>query len=106
MARARKVGAVPSKKEVEEHNLDHAVFRSWCPHCAKARVEACGHKMRGEDAGDAPTASLDYTHTNRGHEKEEEKGMPMVVVRDNKTKTIVAKEVPNEGVHEYAVEVV
>ena len=27
-ARARNVEAVPSKKEVKEHNLDHAVFRS------------------------------------------------------------------------------
>ena len=27
-ARARKTGAVPSQKEVEEHNLDHGVFRS------------------------------------------------------------------------------
>ena len=27
-ARARKTGAVPSEKEVEEHNLDHAVLRS------------------------------------------------------------------------------
>ncbi len=29
-ARARKTEAVPSQREVEEHNLDHAVFRSWC----------------------------------------------------------------------------
>ena len=27
-ARARKTGAAPSDKEVEERNLDHAVFRS------------------------------------------------------------------------------
>ncbi len=31
-ARARKVEAAPSKKEVEDRNLDHAVFRRWCPH--------------------------------------------------------------------------
>ncbi len=36
--RARKVEAVPSRKEVEERSLDHAVFRSWCPHCAKGRA--------------------------------------------------------------------
>ncbi len=28
-AKARKVEAPPSKKEVEEHNLDHVAFRSW-----------------------------------------------------------------------------
>ncbi len=32
-ARARRVETVPSEKEVEEHNLDHGVFRSWHPHC-------------------------------------------------------------------------
>ncbi len=31
-ARARKVEAVPSKKDVQDHNSDRAVFRSWCPH--------------------------------------------------------------------------
>ncbi len=33
--RARDAKPVPSSREVEEHNLDHAVFRSWCPHCVK-----------------------------------------------------------------------
>ena len=36
-ARARKTETVPSQKEVEEHNLDHGVFRSWRPHCVKGR---------------------------------------------------------------------
>ncbi len=59
-AKATKVEAVPSKKEVEEHNLDHAVLRSWHPHCVKGRADAYGHKKRGGDGGDAPTVSLDY----------------------------------------------
>ncbi len=58
-ARARKVEAVPSKKEVEVPNLAHAVFRSWCPHCVKGRAKACGRKKRG---GDAPTVCLDHVH--------------------------------------------
>ncbi len=47
-ARARKVESVPSRREVEEHNLDHAVFRSWCLHCVKGRTEAYGHQKRLE----------------------------------------------------------
>ncbi len=42
-ARAWKAEAVPSRKEVEKHNLDHAVFRSWYPH-VKGRAEAYGHR--------------------------------------------------------------
>ena len=45
-ARARNTAAVPSSKEVDEHNLDHAVFRSWCPHCVKGRAESSGHWSR------------------------------------------------------------
>ncbi len=57
--RSGKVEAVPNKKEVGEHNLGHAVFRSWCPRCVKGLAEAHGHKKRGGDVGDAPTVSLD-----------------------------------------------
>ncbi len=63
VARARKVEAVPSKKEVEGRDLDHAVFRSWRPHCVKGLAEACGHRKKGGETGDAPTVSLDYMHT-------------------------------------------
>ena len=46
--KARRTEIVPSMREVEEHNLDHAVFRSWCPHCVKGRAEACGHRVDKE----------------------------------------------------------
>ena len=39
-AKARKTEPVPSQREVEEHNLDHGAFRSWCPHCVKGRAES------------------------------------------------------------------
>ncbi len=75
-ARARKAEGVPSIKEVEEHNSDRAVFRSWCPRCVRDRVEAYGSKKRRGEGGDAPTVSLDYVHTHSEWDKEEEKGMP------------------------------
>ena len=37
-ARARKTDIAPNDKELGEHNLDHAVFRSLCPHCVKGGV--------------------------------------------------------------------
>ncbi len=39
-------------------------------------------------------------------EKEEEKGMPIIVVKDNETKVLMAKVVPSKAVNEYTVEVV
>ena len=71
VAKARKVEVVPSKKEVGDHNLDHAVFRSWCPHCVKGRAEAYGHKKRGGATGDVPTISLDYMYMHSEQEEEE-----------------------------------
>ncbi len=59
-ARAGRTEAAPSAREVEEHDLDHAVFRSWCPHYLKGRGEA-------------------YRHV-KNREKEEEKGAPVVGV--------------------------
>ncbi len=38
-------------------------------------------------------------------DEEEEKGMPIIALKDNET-MMMAKVVPNKGVHEYEVEVV
>ncbi len=54
-----KAEAVPSKKEVEDYNLDHAVFRSWRPHCGKGHAEAYGRRREGGETRDVPTVSLD-----------------------------------------------
>ena len=37
-ARRRKTDMMPSKEEVEERNIDHAVFRSWCTTGSYARA--------------------------------------------------------------------
>ncbi len=46
------------------------------------------------------TVSSDYLYIRREQEKEEERGVPIIVVKDNKTKTLMAKVVPNKGVNE------
>ncbi len=71
----------------------------------KGRAEACGHKKRGGDGGDVPIVSLDYAYVRREQE-EEEKGAPIIVVKDNKTNLMMAKVAPSEGARENAVEVV
>ncbi len=58
-ASARKTEAVPSEKELEEHDLDNAVFRSWCPRCVKGRAESHGHAKHVQHEGEAPTVGLD-----------------------------------------------
>ena len=48
----------------------------------------------------------DYMYTRSEQEREEEKGMPFIVMKDSKTKTMMAKAMPKKGVREYAVEAV
>ncbi len=45
-------------------------------------------------------------HTHSEQEKEEEKCVPIIVAKDNKTKMIMERFVPSKGVESYAVETV
>ncbi len=59
-----------------------------------------------QNEGDVPTIGIDYTYMHSEQEKEEEKGMPIVVAKDNKTKMIMARVVPSKGLDNYAVKTV
>ena len=34
---------LPSQTEIDEHNMTHSPFRSWCRHCVRGRVESHPH---------------------------------------------------------------
>ena len=72
-AKARKTEPVPSQREVEEHNLDHGVFRSWCPHCVKGRAESYGHVKKVQNEGDVPTIGIDYMYMHSEQEMWQDK---------------------------------
>lgn len=99
---AREIGARPARREAEERNLDDAVFRAWCPRCVRGRAEAYPHRA-DEREKDVPIASVDYMYMHSEQSKEEEKGMPIMVVKDSRTKYVVAKVVAQKGVCEYAI---
>ncbi len=72
----------------------------------KGRAEACGHRKWGGERGETPTVSLGYMYARGEQETEEEKGMPIAVVKDDKKKMVMAKVVPSKGAQEYTVEAV
>ena len=80
-SRVRETESVPSAKEVEEHNVDHAVFRRWCPHCVKGRAETHGHRAVKKSEVEVPKVSVDYMYMSSEQDKEEEKGMPVLVMK-------------------------
>ena len=102
-SRVRETESVPSAKEMEERNVDHAVFRRWCLHCVKGRAETYGHRAVTKDKAEIPKVSVDYMYMSSVQDREEEKGMPVLVMKDSKTRMVTARVVPSKGVDAYAV---
>ncbi len=103
-AKGGKTEAVPSAKEVEENSLDQSVSRSWCPRCVKGRAEAYGHRSSKTDKREAPVVGVDYMYMRSEREQEEEKGMTIIRLKDQRTNMIAAKVLPSNGVDACAVE--
>ena len=72
----------PSQAEVEEHELTHLPFRSWCVHCVRGRGECTPYRAakRAEDA--VPELHLDYCFLG----KKEETSQPILVARCRDTR--------------------
>jgi hypothetical protein len=100
-AKVGKSEKAPTKEEVAAHMVNHIPFRSWCSHCVKGKAH--GNPHRRKKAMDRefrePIVSVDYMfmHDNQG--EGEEKGMPIMVVKDRKTRIIRARVVPQKGNH-------
>jgi hypothetical protein len=70
--RARKAPGEPTQEEIDERNVDHGVFREWCPHCVKGKELSYGHRGRREkEVGRMPTVSMDYMYMGDKQSREE-----------------------------------
>ena len=93
----------PSKQEVEEHMMTHIPFRDWCPHCVRGKSKAAPHRKRKEgEEEEVPVISVDYMFMET-EDRNVEKGMPILVSRDRKSKWINAAVVTQKGNCAYAV---
>ena len=58
----------PTPEEVDEHNVHHANYRAWCPHCVAGKGKAEAHiRLQSEREHVIPSLSMDYTFM--GNEK-------------------------------------
>ena len=91
----------PTNAEVDEHELlGHVQFRSWCRHCVAARGVGQQHRSQAEEPeGALPTVSSDYCYMSQT----DEETMPIIVIRDRRTKAYAATTVKAKGNDEYAV---
>ena len=55
----------PTPSQIEEHNLTHQPFRSWCPICQQTRGRPSQHRRRGESQ--ESTIMCDYTFVTNPH---------------------------------------
>ena len=105
----------PTQKEIEEHELTHLPFRSWCVHCQRGKMKNAPHsKRRGVEPEDRahPVISIDYMYldvdykrkSSEGYKKEIEGKRPILVVVDNITKTAFAHDMDAKGADDVTIE--
>ena len=75
---------LPSKEEVETHNVSHLPFRRWCSACVRGRGLSLGHRkvdMKAKEAEQIPTVSVDYGFFGQPEDRAHDT-LPVLIVRD------------------------
>ena len=92
---------VPTKAEIEEHNVSHIPPRSWCPHCVAGRGIESPHRS-GDDESVIPKISMDYFYMGQ---EDSEDTLPLLAVKTRPERMIFSHALLSKGVHEYSVQV-
>ncbi len=94
----------PTRKEIDEHNINHLPYRSWCPVCVAAKGRETAHYKRGAgDLNEIPVISMDYgflhgkAKEGEGDGKEESGSGAILVMHDSVRKTVTANTVQTKG---------
>ena len=91
---------LPSKKEVEFHNLTHIPYRSWCPFCVAARRKNDAHKSSSGEKRTVPLFCADYCFVR---EDDDDDTLSLCVGRLHPGCATVAIPCESKGHDEYAV---
>ena len=84
---------LPTQTEVDEHNLTHLPFRSWCPQCVKGRGRAADHVAQAREDGMMEIHS-DYCFLTTADSQEK---YTLLVAREKSTRMTMATLVPMKG---------
>ena len=76
---------LPSRREVEEHDLTHTPYRNWCPICVAARGKEDPHKKvdHGPPEDDMPEIGMDYYYY--GDAEDSSGRVTTLVMKDRKS---------------------
>ena len=88
----------PTAREIAEHEASgHAVHRSWCVHCTRARGNVQSHPRTDRSGeGEVPALHADYFFLGSSQERDDI--MPHLVVRCDRTRRTWATALPQKGV--------
>ena len=56
---------LPSQSEIDDHNVDHCPYRSWCRHCVEGRAREMAHRLQDQSSRKISTVSSDYLFITR-----------------------------------------
>ena len=97
---SRSTGAPPKPTErmVEDHNVSHIPFRSWCVHCVRRRAKSIGHVRQDKQEEQIPTISMDYSFLGAEGEGGSHHEHPVLVMTDRAGGMKGIFPVPSKGV--------
>ena len=93
----------PTRDELDQHNLTHAAYRSWCPHCVRGRGRNAAHSSVQRDADAVPVVTFDYCFLGSGRGASSEASAqasgltPVLVMHDDHSRGVYAHAVPHKG---------
>ena len=85
----------PSQDEVDEHEITHIPFRSWCRHCVLGRGKEAPHKKMDGAAVDMPEIHWDFMFL--GEENDAKNTVAILVAKERTTKMGMSSVVPNKS---------
>ena len=85
--------------EIDEHDLTHLPYRSWCPICASAAGMEDRHMRRTDEVeeGELTTVGMDYNFISDGIGAGHEDEIKALVLKDFKTGMLWAHRVDKKG---------
>ena len=84
---------LPSRDEVDEHNVTHVPYRNWCPHCIRGRGRDLDHRRSVEEGRRVLEFSFDYCFMGDSGEER----ITILVGRERSTGMSMATVVPAKG---------
>ena len=82
---------VPTQAEVDEHNMTHLPYRSWCTHCVRGCGEAHPHHKSGDEERQRCTWTIALWA------RFDEKAQPILVVKERDTRMMCSMLVGEKG---------